>query len=164
MTRQPRDANPEGRDASDPQSLSAETMNDSRKPNMDLSPRVSSRALSRSGYQILMIVHGLVGLLWLVILAWFVPKFAELFTRLREKGELPALTEFVMQLSRHSLWFLPLGLAIDAAVLYVLGRLPRSHRWRAVAWFSLVLTAMLIFLLLTIFCLLVPILKMSTTV
>ena len=137
-------------------------MNDSNKSNLECSSGAASRAFSRIGYSIMLIVHGLVGLVWLVILALFVPKFAELFDRLREKGELPAVTEFVMQLSRHSLWLLPLGLAIDAAVLYVLGRLPRRDRWRAVAWFSLVLIAMLVLCALTVLCLLLPILKPVT--
>ena len=78
-------------------------MNDSRQPHLELSRDANSLALSRTGYWIMLTVHGLAGLVLLVILADFVPKFAELFARLEEKRELPALTEFVMVFSRHSL-------------------------------------------------------------
>ena len=52
------------------------------------------------------------------------------------------MTAFVLLLSRHSLWLLPLGFALDVAVLHVLGRLPRGSFWPVVAWFTLVLIAL----------------------
>ncbi len=139
-------------------------MNDSRQPKPETSSDVSSRALSRRTYGVMLIVHTLAGLVWLATLASFLTKFGELFVRLQQKSELPALTEFVMRLSPHSLWLLALGLAFEATVLYVLGCLPRRQGWLAVAWFSLVLIGMIALDGLTILFLYLPILKMSTPI
>ncbi len=138
------------------------TMNDSRPLKPERSSGLTSRALSRTIYWVLLLVHGVAGLGLLVYLAFFVPKFEELFARMQEQGELPSLTAFVLLLSRHSLWLLPLGFALDAAVLHVLGRLPRRPFWPVVAWFTLVLIALAVLYVLTEIALLLPIQRMST--
>ena len=112
-------------------------------PKMELSD-ANSRALSRTGFWIMVILHGLAGLLLPVILAGFhSAQYGDFFARLYEKGELPVPTEFAIAISPYLPRLLPLGFAADAAVLYVLGRLPRRHRWLVVAWFSLVLFDMI---------------------
>ena len=132
--------------------------------------RASSAAFSADvagealGRQLVAIVHGLGVLVLLGILAWFVPRFEGLFQRLQQRGELPPLTAFVLLLSRHSYWLLPLGLAVDAAVLYALGRLPRKPWWPMIAWFSLVLIAMAVLYALAILGLLLPVQRMSATI
>jgi hypothetical protein len=80
-------------------------------------------------------------LLWLLAVA--APRDAEVFATIREKGELPALTDFVLRIAPCLLWLLPFGFAVNARVLYVLGRLPRDDCWRVKVWFSLVLIGMI---------------------
>jgi type II secretory pathway component PulF len=109
-------------------------------------------------------VHGLAWLVLLVILACVVPNFTNLFAALHERRQLPALTEFVTISSRHSLWLLPLGFAVDGAILAVLGRLPERHRWLVVAWFGAVLVAIPALVLLIVCGLLLPVLKMGAAV
>jgi len=139
-------------------------MNDSPKQNPERARGVNSRALSSTGCVLMLIVHGLAGLVLLAILAWFARTCGESVVRLHRLGELPDLTEFVVQISPYLLWLLPSGFAVDAAVLYALRRLPGTLRWLAMAWFSLVLIGMLILDVVTSLGILDFVLRITTTV
>jgi hypothetical protein len=117
-----------------------------RKPAIALSDlrRDSSsngRALAGNAYRGLLVVHGLLCLVMLALLAYVLfgeSSICRVLERLDEKGELPWTMSLVVRLSPYLLRLLPLALTEDAAVLYVLGRLPRSQRWLSAMWFSLV--------------------------
>jgi len=124
---------------------------------------MSERALSRTAFWILLLVHCFAGLQLFVLLVGVAPRFDAMFARLRERAELPSLTVFVMFLSQIWVWLLGFGLSLDAAVLYALGRLPKKLRWSVVTWFSSVLVAIVAILVLTILGLYMPVLRMSAT-
>ncbi len=102
---------------------------------------MSDKALSRITFWLLLLVHCVAGGVLFVTLVGFVPKLAVLFDRL---DVLPPLTVFVMLLSGCWYWLLLIGTALDVAVLYVLSRLPKRLRWLSIAWFGLVLAAIVV--------------------
>jgi general secretion pathway protein F/type IV pilus assembly protein PilC len=70
------------------------------------------------------------------LILFFVPRFEGVFQKLKEKGELPALTQFLMALS-HGLWDYGLVVLLVVAVAgYCLWRWARSPKGRRVvdAW------------------------------
>ncbi len=79
---------------------------------------LKSKVTGALAYPIFLAVAGFIVLNVLVI--FFVPKFEPIFKRLDEKGELPALTTFVVGLSHFlQVWFAPLiVVAIIAFFLY----------------------------------------------
>lgn len=107
-------------------------------------------------------VHGLAEFVLLLVVVWS-SMWWKLFERLRMMSP---WMELDVQLYRHWPWLFPCGFALDAAVLYLLGCspsgfalqgeilnrfgwTPRRDRWLAVAWFSLVLIAILVLVALT---------------
>ena len=73
------------------------------------------------------------------------PKFREIIEQFDEAGQLGGILWFAARVFPCLLRLLPLALAVDAAVLYVLDRLPRSQRWWSEdVWFSLVLVSVFI--------------------
>ena len=121
---------------------------------------MSDKALSRITFWLLLLVHCVAGGVLFVTLVGFVPKLAVLFDRL---DVLPPLTVFVMLLSGCWYWLLLIGTALDVAVLYVLSRLPKRLRWLSIAWFGLVLAAIVVLHVLVILGLRAPVLEMSVT-
>lgn len=71
-----------------------------------------------------------------VLIVFFVPKFEALFTRLRDRGELPMLTDWLLWLSTSiSEYGLFIALAIGLAVMLVKARLSTdSGRWFLDRW------------------------------
>jgi general secretion pathway protein F/type IV pilus assembly protein PilC len=67
-----------------------------------------------------------------VLLIWFVPKFAKIFDRLRERGEMPALTEYLLGFSEflqsHGIWLLA-GIAVGIYFLKKQLATPAGRRW-----------------------------------
>ena len=108
----------------------------------------NGRALSRRAYRAMLVVHGIAGLVLLALLVTyfvgFKPRFREIFGRLDEVGELPGFSWFAIRGSACLMRLLPLVLAGDATVLYVLGRLLRSRGWPVVVWFILVLVGLVV--------------------
>jgi general secretion pathway protein F/type IV pilus assembly protein PilC len=75
---------------------------------------LKSKVTGALAYPIFLAVAGFIVLNVLVI--FFVPKFETIFKRLEEKGELPALTTFVVGLSHFlQVWFAPLIVAAIVA-------------------------------------------------
>ena len=77
---------------------------------------------------------------------------------------LPAVTDLLIRGSSQWPWVLLVGIALDAAVLYALGRLPRRLWWTMVVWFNLVLAALVFLGALTILALLLPEHQMATPI
>ena len=123
----------------------------------------SDRALSKTHYWILLLVHCLAGLQLLVLLI-HTQRFDEFLAALKDRGELPLLTGFVLFLSGNCIWLLGIGFAVDAIVFYGLGRFPKRRRWFVIGWFSLVLIAIGVLSVLAITGLLVPVQKMANTI
>ncbi len=55
-----------------------------------------------------------------ILIVFFVPKFEELFARLKARGELPPITEYLLAVS-HTMakWILPLIVVIVGIILYI---------------------------------------------
>jgi general secretion pathway protein F/type IV pilus assembly protein PilC len=89
---------------------------------------LKSKVVGAMAYPVFLAVAGFLVLNVLVI--FFVPKFEPIFKRLEEQGEMPALTIFVVGLSRFlQVWFAPLiGAAIVAFLLF--GKWARSEGGR----------------------------------
>ena len=89
---------------------------------------LKSRVVGALAYPVFLGVAGFIVLNVLVI--FFVPKFEPIFKRLEERGELPALTTFVVGLS-HVLqnWFVPIIL-VAALALYLLRRWASTEKGR----------------------------------
>ena len=65
-----------------------------------------------------------------VLVVFFVPRFAELFSRLRERGELPVVTDMLLWLSQQMrIWGIPL-LAMAALAAWLLRRWLRTEKGR----------------------------------
>lgn len=66
-----------------------------------------------------------------VLILFFVPKFEPIFDKLKAKGEMPGLTSFVLGLSNFLLgyWWLAIGVAVAAAVGYVVWSRTEKGRW-----------------------------------
>ena len=125
---------------------------------------MNDRRVSGWVFWILLLIHGFASLPLCVLLAAFVPRFADLFARLMERGELPLLTQCVLLLSDYwGLLFL-FGFALDATVLHVLSRLPRKPRLAMLVWFGVVLAAIPALIFLTVWALILPVHEMPTTV
>ncbi len=65
---------------------------------------MSDNALSRTTFWLMLLVHCIAGVVLFATPVGFVPKFDALFENLRQRGELPLLTVFVMLLSRCWYW------------------------------------------------------------
>ena len=100
---------------------------------------------------------------FLVLVSFFIPKFESLFSRLQERGELPAVTELLMwfALLNKALLFLPCLLFLGLLVLADLGvakLLQRSRReWQYVLYFVGVLVAGVVAPLIVVTALLLPV-------
>ena len=117
------------------------------------------------------VIYGVVWLPFLGLVAFYVPRFDGLFEKLRERGELPALTEWLMWFGalNHALFCLPclvlfgLLLAADASMAGMLRR-----RWRKGSlyriWFAGVIIAGILAAALGMVALLLPAWKMGTTI
>jgi type II secretory pathway component PulF len=113
-----------------------------------------------------------VGFWWpaLVLVAFFVPTFEELFSELQERGELPALTAWLMCFSRlnEALFYLPcllvLALLVGADVA-VARLLQRSRRCQPLYWAWLVgaIVTGILAAFLVVVALMLPIMRMSWT-
>jgi len=125
---------------------------------------MSDRRVSGWVFWILLLIHGFASLPLCVLLAAFVPRFAELFGRLWERGELPPLTQCVLLLSNYWGWLFLFGFALDATILHVLSRLPRRPWLFTLAWFGAALVAIVALLYLTVWALLLPVQEMPATV
>lgn len=113
-------------------------------------------------------IYGVAWLPLLGLVAFLVPRFEDLFSNLRARAELPAVTQWVLCLAwaNKALFFLPslLMLALLAlADLGVAGLLQRAQReslyW---AWFVAVIASASLAVVLVAAALLLPVLKMGT--
>jgi hypothetical protein len=112
-------------------------------------------------------VIGVSLIVFTVTLARFVPRVGEMFDSLRERGELPRVTEFVFFLSDHLVSVVQMGVLgffVDIAVLIGLSFLPKKLRWLRTTWFVVVLAAIVILFGFVFLGLLIPIWKMSSTI
>lgn len=82
---------------------------------------LKSKVVGALAYPVFLAIAGFLVLNILVI--FFVPKFAKIFDRLREKGELPVLTTYLMNFSEfcQNYWW--------AVLLVVVGSLTLFRRW-----------------------------------
>jgi type II secretory pathway component PulF len=125
---------------------------------------MSDKASSRVAFWAMLLIHCAAGFVLFAVLVGYVPKFEALFARLHERGELPAITALTLALSKYWYCLLVFGFALDAGVLFVLGRLPPKLRRLAILWFGAVLFAIVLLLVIVLFGLLTPVLKMSNTI
>lgn len=140
-------------------------MNDCRPPKPDM-PGAKE---SRHGFGIFgrAVVYGVAWLPFLSLIALLVPKFEDLFGRLREKGEMPAITEWLLWFTslNKTLCFFPCLLVLVLLVVAdvgVAGLLRRSRReWLYWAWFVGVVATGIFAVAIVAIALLLPILKMS---
>ncbi|MCA9238533.1 MAG: type II secretion system F family protein, partial [Planctomycetales bacterium] len=100
----------------------------------DQQAELKSRVLGALAYPIFLAVFGVSIVTVLVI--FFVPKFEDLFSRLRARGELPVLTDWLLWLSdsvsSYGLW---IGLAAAGIVLLARSKLQTSEgRWFLDRW------------------------------
>jgi hypothetical protein len=107
----------------------------------------------------------------LILIVVFVPRFGELFARLDESGELPAVTAWLLSLNRlnDALFYLPCLLFFVLLVVADVGaaRLSRrSRRGKSLywVWFVAVVVAGFLALNLVVVALLLPVMLMSTTI
>ena len=125
---------------------------------------MSDRALSKVAFWGMLLIHCIAGLVLFAMLIGFVREFEELFERLRERAELPAITVYMLVLYKYWYCIFVLGFALDAAVLFALGRLPPRLRWLAAVWFGSMLAAIILLSVTAILGVLVPVLKMGNTI
>ena len=121
-------------------------------------PRITSRGSSLAWTAWMLLAHFLAGVVLLVALVRMVPEFLRLFEEF--DAQLPTMTQLVILLSQAvaSYWYLlvPLGLVIDAAVLFGLRLLPGRARGLSTAWAVLVLVAAILFLGFIVFSVALP--------
>ncbi|HUT95348.1 MAG TPA: hypothetical protein VMY37_38190 [Thermoguttaceae bacterium] len=112
----------------------------------------------------MLFAHLAAGLIVIGVLGFVVPRFVRILTEF--EAEVPPTAERLIAVSNvvaHT-WYLllPIGLAVDAAVLFGLGRLPRPARWLATAWATVVLLAALLLVGLTVAAVIVPLQDLIT--
>lgn len=110
------------------------------------------------------LAHLVAALIVVVVLGFVVPRFVRTFAEF--EAELPPITVTLVAVSSIvTLWWyllLPIGLAVDAALLFGLSRLPRSARWLAIAWGIVVLLAAVLLIGLTVAAVIVPLQDLIT--
>jgi general secretion pathway protein F/type IV pilus assembly protein PilC len=79
---------------------------------------IKAKVVGALAYPVFLAVAGLAVLNILII--FFVPKFEKIFEKLKERGELPAITQYLMSFSHflQGYWWLLIGLAVGAFVLF----------------------------------------------
>lgn len=100
----------------------------------DQQAELKSRVLGALAYPIFLAVFG-VGIVTILVI-FFVPKFEDLFKRLRDRGELPALTDWLLWTSQSVHQYgLFIAIAIAALVLWARQRLQTDEgRWALDRW------------------------------
>jgi len=100
----------------------------------DQQAELKSRVLGAMAYPIFLGVFGVT--IVTVLLIFFVPKFDELFARLRARGELPVVTDWLLWVSESiHRYGLLIAAAIAGAVLWVRQRLQTdAGRWALDRW------------------------------
>lgn len=92
---------------------------------------LKARTVGALIYPVLLMTVGFV--LVSVLLVFFVPKFGQMFAQLREKGQLPAVTDYLLNFSeflqRYGLIFLLIG-AILYIVFWVQSRTKKGRRFK----------------------------------
>ena len=87
--------------------------------------------------------HLIAAVVLLVVMVRVVPWYIMVFEAY--DAELPVMTQHALNLHLFTVdyWYLlfPLGLLLDAAILFVLSRLPTGTRWLGTVWFGAVLLA-----------------------
>ena len=66
----------------------------------------------------------------IVVMAYFLPKFEDFFEEMRERGELPLLTEILMSLGKSMQYIIPIGTPVVVILLYLLYRWGKTDRGR----------------------------------
>ena len=140
-------------------------MNDCKPPK----PDTPAAKESRRGFGIFgrAVVCGVAWLPFLGLIALLVPKFEDLFSRLREKGEVPAITEWLLWFTslNKTLFFFPCLLVFVLLVVAdvgVAGFLRHSRRERLYwVWFVGVVAMGIFAVAIVAIALLLPVLKMS---
>ena len=106
----------------------------------------------------MLLTHFIAAMVVIGVLMTVVPRFAGLFAEFQ--AELPPITILVIDLSRvvGGYWYLlvPLGLAVDAVLLFGLSRLPAGARWLGTVWSSLVWLGALVGLALIVVAIFLP--------
>jgi hypothetical protein len=137
-----------------------------RKTKTEFSPSVG--VISKFAYQDMLLTHGVFSLVLLALLViWFAavePMFRFPYEYFDRIGELHGSMWFAARVSPYLLRLLPLALAVDAIVLYTLGRLPRNQRWCVAVWFILAVVGLVVINALLLIGLLCSISHGSTTV
>jgi type II secretory pathway component PulF len=106
----------------------------------------------------MLLTHFVAAMAVIAVLMTVVPRFVRMFANL--DVDVPPVTEVVIGLSHVAAgyWYvvLPLGLAVDAVVLFGLSRLPAGERWLGTVWASVVWMAALGLMALVTVALVVP--------
>ena len=106
----------------------------------------------------MLLTHSIAAMVVIGVLMTVVPRFVGLFEAF--DAELPPMTLVVIDVSHlvASYWYLhlPLGLAVDAVLLFGLSRLPAGARWLGTVWASLVWMAALVGLALIVVAIFLP--------
>ncbi len=100
----------------------------------DQQAELKSRVMGALAYPIFLAVFGVT--IVTVLIIFFVPKFADLFKRLRDRGELPALTDWLLWTSQciHQ-YGLYIAIAVAGLVLWARQRLQSEEgRWALDRW------------------------------
>lgn len=104
------------------------------------------------------------------IVAVFVPKFKDLFARLRESAELPAVTERLVELAElnGALFFAPFGLALALLIFADIGLATllssSARKWLYWIWFGVAAAFGVAVAAIVAMALMLPILKMSASI
>ena len=117
------------------------------------------------------VIYGVVWLPFAGLVAFYAPRFDGLFERLRQRGGLPVLTEWLMWFGglNHALFCLPCLLLFALLVVAdagMAGMLRRRRRKRSLytIWFAGVIVAGILAAALAIIGLLLPVWKMGATI
>ena len=101
-----------------------------------------SRSVVWTGW--MLFTHCVVGVLLIAVLVKMVPEFVTLFQEF--DADLPRITVHLITVSHLAIqyWylFLPVGIGIDAVILFGLSRLPAKTRWLGTLWSTSILVVM----------------------
>lgn len=115
------------------------------------------------------VIYSVAWLPALALIAFFVPKFDDMFSRLRERAELPAVTEWLLMFAwlDNALYFLPsvvvlvLLISVDIGAAHVLRDSGRKRIYWM--WFGSVIVSGIVATVFVMTALLLPVMRMSAS-
>ena len=121
-------------------------MSDSTPQETPASETSPSRSIAWTGWTLL--AHVITGLVLVIVFVKVVPEFERLFAEF--DVSLPRMSQLVLLLSNVVVcyWYLvvPLGVLVDAAILFGLSSIPDKGRWLSTLWTRFVFVAAVLLL------------------